>query len=177
MKNKFPVPDIKYNRYIYAPIGLVRVLDKEGNFIKEMPIDEALKLAYSYELDLVQIAADKVPVCKICDYSKYKYELAKKNKEKNQHNKSTQLKVLKISLNISENDLVNNKLKQCANFLEKNHDVEIILRLKGRENIKPEIGLNFLKDMKKYFAENWYLKKEPTHTGRDIIMIISRKSE
>lgn len=177
MKNKFTNMEIKYNRYIHSTSGLVRVLDKEGNFIKEMPLDEALKLAASYELDLVQIAADRVPVCKICNFSKYKYELSKKNKEKNQANKSTQLKVLKISLNISENDLVNNKLKQCGNFLEKNHDVEIILRLKGRENIKPEVGINFLKDMKKYFAENWYLKKEPTHTGRDIIMIISKRSE
>ena len=66
-----------------------------------MYLDEALSLAYGQDNDLVQISYEKIPVCKICDYSKYKYELAKKNKEKMHSNKPIQLKVLKISLNIS----------------------------------------------------------------------------
>jgi translation initiation factor IF-3 len=176
MKNKSVIQSIKYNKYIFAPLGIVKVLDKEGNFLQEMPLDKALKLAFSQELDLVQIGADKIPVCKICDFSKYKYELTKKNKEKNINNKSSELKVLKISLNISENDLINQKLKQCSNFLEKNHDVAIVLRLKGRENIKPEIAITFLQNMKKYFEENWYIKKDPTQNGREIIMVIGKKT-
>jgi translation initiation factor IF-3 len=176
MKNKSVIQGIKYNKYIFAPLGIVKVLDKDGNFLQEMPLNKALKLAFTEELDLVQIGADKIPVCKICDFSKYKYELAKKNKEKNNNNKSSEMKVLKITLNISENDLINQKLKQCSNFLEKNHDVTIVLRLKGRENIKPEIGITFLQNMKKYFKENWYVKKEPIQNGKEILMVVSKKS-
>lgn len=174
-KNKSITLNIKYNRYIQSPSNLVKVLSPNGEFVGEMYLEEALKLAYGQDKDLVQISFEKIPVCKICEYTKYKYELSKKNKEKMQSNKPTQLKILKISLNIGQNDL-NQKLKQCGIFLEQSHDVQIILRLKGRENIKPEFAVNFMKDLTKTFPEHWYVKKEPLHSGKDVLMILSKKN-
>jgi len=174
-RSRLFVPDIKFNRHIQSPSGLVKLISSGGEFIGEMYLDEALSLAYGQDNDLVQISYEKIPVCKICDYSKYKYELAKKNKEKMHSNKPIQLKVLKISLNIGKNDL-NQKIKQCEEFLDKSHDVEIILRLKGRENIKPEVAIDFLKNIATTsFKEDWYMKKEPLHSGRDVLMIIGKK--
>jgi translation initiation factor IF-3 len=168
-------PDIKHNRYIYSPSGLVKVIDINGAFIGEMYLDEALSLAYGQDQDLVQISHEKIPVCKVCNYSKYKYELGKKNKEKTINNKPTQLKVLKISLNIGQNDL-DQKLKKCTDFLEKSHDVQIVLRFKGRENLKPDIGIKFLQKIIDEAPENWHAKKPPTHSGREVIVIFSKKT-
>lgn len=165
--------EIKHNKYIYSPSGLVKVIDTTGQFIGEMYLDEALSLAYGKDEDLVQISHEKIPVCKICNYSKYKYELGKKNKEKS--NKPTQLKVLKISLNIGENDL-NQKIKKCNDFLDKSYDVQIVLRFKGRENLKPEIGINFLKKIVEEAHESWHVKKPPTHSGREVMVILSKKN-
>jgi translation initiation factor IF-3 len=169
------LPDIKFNRYIYSSSGFVKVIEKEGSFVGEMHLNDALNLAYDQHLDLVQISYEKIPVCKICDYSKYKYELAKKNKEKTHSNKNTQLKVLKLSLNIGKKDL-EQRVKQCGEFIEKSHDVQFILRLKGRENNKPELAIVFFNEIKASFPESWHIKKEPSHSGKEVLMIISKKN-
>jgi translation initiation factor IF-3 len=114
-----------------------------------MSFNEALELAESQEMDLVLIGANaSPPVCKIMNYEKFIYEQSKKPKQK-----SLDMKEVKLSLNISEND-ISYRIKQIINFLEKGHSVKITLFLKGRELMFVDnamlVVLKFILNLKEY---------------------------
>ena len=84
----------------------VRLIGQDGEQLGVMPITEAMKLAREAELDLVKIAPTaKPPVCKIIDYGKYRYEQARKEKEAKKKQKTIEIKEVRLSTNIDENDL------------------------------------------------------------------------
>ena len=92
-----------------------------------------MKLAREAELDLVKIAPNaKPPVCKIIDYGKYRYELARKEKEAKKKQKTIDVKEVRLSPNIDKNDL-NTKINQARKFLSKGDKVKVTLRFRGRE--------------------------------------------
>ena len=98
-----------------------------------MPAKDALKLAKDAELDLVKIAPTaKPPVCKIIDYGKYRYELARKEKEAKKKQKVIEVKEVRLSPNIDDNDL-NTKINAARKFIEKGNKVKVTLRFRGRE--------------------------------------------
>ena len=91
-----------------------------------------MKLAQEAELDLVKIAPNaKPPVCKIIDYGKYRYELARKEKEAKKKQKTIDVKEVRLSPNIDKNDL-NTKINQARKFLSKGDKVKVTLRFRGR---------------------------------------------
>ena len=110
----------------------VRVIGENGDQLGVMPIKEAMRLADEAELDLVKIAPTaKPPVCKIVDYGKYRYELARKEKDARKKQKTVELKEVRLSPNIDSNDL-NTKINAARKFIGKGNKVKITLRFRGR---------------------------------------------
>ena len=111
----------------------VLLIGENGEKVGIMSPKEALKLAREAELDLVKIAPTaKPPVCKIIDYGKYRYELARKEKEAKKKQKVIEVKEVRLSPNIDTNDL-NTKMSAARKFLEKGDKVKVTLRFRGRE--------------------------------------------
>ena len=111
----------------------VRLISESGEQLGIMSAKEAMKIAREAELDLVKIAPNaKPPVCKIIDYGKYRYELARKEKEARKKQKTIDVKEVRLSPNIDTNDL-NTKVNQARKFLSKGDKVKVTLRFRGRE--------------------------------------------
>ena len=122
----------------------VRLIGEDGSQLGIMSAKEAFRMAQEAELDLVKIAPTaKPPVCKIIDYGKYRYELARKEKEAKKKQKVIEIKEVRLSPNIDTNDL-NTKMGAARKFLEKGDKVKVTLRFRGREMAHPEQGLNVL---------------------------------
>lgn len=97
---------------------------------------EAYNLACEAELDLVKISPNaNPPVCKIIDFGKYRYEIIKKEKESKKNQKQAELKELRMTPNIEENDL-NTKVSAGRKFLEKGHKLKVTIRFRGRETAR-----------------------------------------
>ena len=106
----------------------VRVISQDGDQLGIMSASEAMKLAREAELDLVKIAPTaKPPVCKIIDYGKYRYEMARKEKEAKKKQKTIEIKEVRLSPNIDENDL-NTKVNAARKFIQKGDKVKVTLR-------------------------------------------------
>ncbi len=111
----------------------IRLIGESGEQLGIMSSREALKLAEEAGLDLVKIAPTaKPPVCKIVDYGKYRYELARKEKDAKRKQKVIEVKEIRMSPNIDTNDL-NTKVGAARKFLEKGNRVKVTLRFRGRE--------------------------------------------
>ena len=111
----------------------VRVISPEGQQLGIMSSEEALKKAEESELDLIMIAPNATPpVCKIMDYSKYRYEQTRKEKDAKKKQKTVEVKEIRFSPNIDTNDL-NTKSNNARKFLEKGNRVKVTLRFRGRE--------------------------------------------
>ena len=111
----------------------VRVIGENGEQLGIMSSREAMKLAQEAELDLVKIAPKaQPPVCKIIDYGKYRYELARKEKEAKKKQKTVEVKEVRLSPNIETNDL-NTKVNNAKKFISKGNKVKVTLRFRGRE--------------------------------------------
>ena len=110
----------------------IRLIGENGEQLGIMSSKDAMKMAIEAELDLVKIAPTaKPPVCKIIDYRKYRYEQAKREKEAKKKQKVTEVKEIRLSPNIDDNDL-NTKANQARKFLEKGDKVKVTLRFRGR---------------------------------------------
>ncbi len=109
------------------------MIDEEGEQKGVIALGEALQMAQERGLDLIQVT-DKVdpPVCKIADHGKYLYSLRKKEKKANSKQKVSELKVIRLTFNISQHDM-ETRAKQAEKFLNKGDKVRIELKLRGRE--------------------------------------------
>ena len=111
----------------------IRLIGEDGEQLGIMSARDALKIAREAELDLVKIAPTaKPPVCKIVDYGKYRYELARKEKEAKKKQKVIDVKEIRLSPNIDENDL-NTKVNAAKKFITKGDKVKVTLKFRGRE--------------------------------------------
>ncbi len=120
----------------------VRLIDYDGTQLGIVPLDAALETARQRDLDLVEIAPNaNPPVCKLLDYSKFKYELQKKEKEakKKQKDSAIEVKDITMKVMIDSHDL-QIKLKQMREFLQDGDKVRVRIRFRGRENMYPELG-------------------------------------
>ncbi len=125
----------------------VRVIGEDGQQLGIMSAKEAMKLAQEAELDLVKIAPTaKPPVCKIIDYGKYRYELARKEKEARKKQKVVELKEVRLSPNIEANDL-NTKINAARKFVTKGNKVKVTLRFRGREMAHMQASRHILDDI------------------------------
>ena len=134
-----------------------------------------MKLAEEAELDLVKIAPTaKPPVCKIIDYGKYRYELARKEKEAKKKQKVVEVKEIRMSPNIESNDL-NTKMNAAKKFLEKGNKVKITLRFRGREMAHMQSSKHILDDFAESLADVAAIEKAPKVEGRSISMVLTEK--
>ena len=151
----------------------IRLIDSEGNMVGVMPAIQALRLAEDADLDLVKISPNAVPpVCKIMDYSKFKYEQTKKDKENRKNQTIVELKEIRLSMTIDVGDIAV-KTKQCLKFLEQGNKVKVSIRMKGRENARSYQGVKVMEDFFAGLNGKAVQDKKPTAEGRFITMMLS----
>jgi len=151
----------------------VRVIGPNSEQLGVVGISRALSLAQENELDLVEIAPTaKPPVCRIMDYSKYKYDQEKKERrvKKNQH--VTHLKQIRMNPNIGSGDY-QIKLKQVIGFLEKKDKVRVNMFFRGREMAHKELGRGVLDRMIADTAKHGQPEKSPMMEGRVMFVMIN----
>jgi translation initiation factor IF-3 len=138
---------------------------------------EALEIAQSKGLDLVLIAPDaKPPVCKIMDYGKFKYQMEKKKKEAKKRQKKIEVKEIKLSVKIAEND-INYKVKHAREFLEAGKHVKFRVFLRGREMANPQAGKDVLNRVWPMVEDVATKEHEPKFEGRYINMYTVPKKD
>ena len=153
----------------------IRLIGSNGEQLGIMSAREAMKLAEEAELDLVKIAPNAKPlVCKIIDYGKYRYELARKEKEAKKKQKTVEVKEIRLSPNIDTNDL-NTKVNAAKKFLSKGNKVKITLRFRGREMAHIAQSKHILDDFAKEVEDMAVVEKAPKQEGRSISMVLAEK--
>ena len=153
----------------------VRVISEAGEQLGIMSAREAMKLAEEAQLDLVKIAPKaQPPVCKIIDYGKYKYELARKEKEARKKQKTVEVKEVRLSPNIDTNDL-NTKVNNAKKFLTKGNKVKVTLRFRGREMAHVQQGKHILDDVAQMLADVAVVEKPAKLEGRNMSMVLTEK--
>ena len=153
----------------------VRVIGEDGAQLGIMSSREAMKLAQEAELDLVKIAPTaKPPVCKIIDYGKYRYELARKEKEAKKKQKIVEVKEVRLSPNIDVNDL-NTKVNNAKKFIAKGNKVKVTLRFRGREMAHVQSSKHILDDFADMLKEVASVEKAPKMEGRSMSMVLTEK--
>ena len=153
----------------------VRVISESGEQLGIMSSKDALKLAKEAELDLVKIAPTAIPpVCKIIDYGKYRYELARKEKEAKKKKKTIEIKEVRLSPNIDVNDL-NTKVNSAKKFISKGNKVKVSLRFRGREMAHMQASRHILEDFAKELEDVAVIDKPIKQEGRSVTMFLTEK--
>lgn len=153
----------------------VRVIGENGDQLGIMSSREAMKLAQEAELDLVKIAPKaQPPVCKIIDYGKYRYELARKEKEAKKKQKTVEVKEVRLSPNIDTNDL-NTKVNNAKKFISKGNKVKVTLRFRGREMAHVQQSKHILDDFAGMLEDVAVVEKTAKMEGRSMSMVLTVK--
>ena len=153
----------------------VRLIGPDGEQIGVVSSREAQKIADEAGLDLVKIAPNaKPPVCKVIDYGKYRYDLARKEKDAKKKQKTVELKEIRLSPNIDTNDL-NTKMNAAKKFLAKGNKVKITLRFRGREMAHMNSSKHILDDLAEQLSDIAVVEKAPKSEGRSIGMVLAEK--
>ena len=153
----------------------IRLIGEDGQQLGIMSSREAMKIAREAELDLVKIAPQaKPPVCKIIDYGKYRYELARKEKESKKKQKTIEVKEVRLSPNIDSNDL-NTKIASARKFIEKGNKVKVTLRFRGREMAHVQSSRHILDEFAKALEDIALVDKPAKMEGRSMAMFLTEK--
>ena len=153
----------------------VRLIGPDGEQIGVVSSREAQKIADEAGLDLVKIAPNaKPPVCKVIDYGKYRYDLARKEKDAKKKQKTVELKEIRLSPNIDTNDL-NTKMNAAKKFLAKGNKVKITLRFRGREMAHMNSSKHIFDDLAEQLSDIAVVEKAPKIEGRSIGMVLAEK--
>jgi len=153
----------------------VRLIDTDGTMLGTMSSKEAQKIANAKNLDLVKIAPQAVPpVCRIMDYGKYMFELAKKEKEARKNQKVINVKEVRLSASIEEHDF-NFKLKNALRFLKDGDKVKVSVKFRGREMNYTSLGQQVLEKFAEAVKDVAVVEKKPKLEGRNMFMILNPK--
>jgi translation initiation factor IF-3 len=167
------ISDLLVNEKIRA--REVRLIGEHGEQVGIMSAKEAQMMAREEDLDLVMVSTNaKPPVCKIIDYGKYRYELARKEKEAKKKQKVVDVKEIRLSPNIEGNDL-NTKMNNARKFLAKGNKVKITLRFRGREMAHITQSRHILDDIAKSLEDVATVEKPSKQEGRSISMVLAEK--
>jgi len=159
------------NRDIRVPE--IRLIDENGNQIGIVPTRTAQIQANEVGLDLVEVSPTaKPPVCRIMDYSKFKFE--KQKKEKSNKTSQPKLKEIKFHSNISDNDY-SYRIDQAKKFFEKGHKVKFSIRFRGRENSHKELGFNLFDRIKEDLVENAVVDSDYQLERSNLHMVLAPK--
>ena len=150
----------------------VRLIDETGAQVGVMRTDEALRYAQSKDLDLVEVAAEaRPPVCRVLDYSKYKYEQAQKVKAAKKHQTQITIREIKFRPKIAEHDY-STKKGHVERFLRHKDKVKITIMFRGREVTHPERGVMILDRLAEDLKELCQVEQRPIQDGRNMTMLL-----
>ncbi len=154
----------------------VRVIGPEGEQLGILKTSDALRRALEAECDLVEVAGNSSPpVCRIMDYGKFKYEQSKKEHKIRQHQKSTQVKEIKLRPRTDRHDL-QTKIRQIVGFLEEGSKTKVTVMFRGREMANRSLGLTAMGRVREKIEEAGTVELEPRMEGRNLYMIVAPKT-
>lgn len=154
----------------------IRLIGNKGEQIGIVSAREAQKIADEQRLDLVKISPNaKPPVCKIMDYSKYKFDLAKKEKETRKKQKTISIKELRLSPNIDTHD-IEVKVKKAIEFLKEGNKVKISIRFRGRELSRTDAAITIMNNFAQKVSEYGVIDKAPKMDARTMAMFLAPKA-
>ncbi|WP_120941468.1 translation initiation factor IF-3 [Helicobacter pylori] len=155
----------------------VRCVGDNGEVYGIISSKEAFNIAQNLGLDLVLISASaKPPVCKVMDYNKFRYQNEKKIKEAKKKQKQIEIKEIKLSTQIAQND-INYKVKHAREFIEANKHVKFKVVLKGRESQNSKAGLDVLLRVQMMMEDLANPEKEPKTEGRFVSWMFVPKAK
>jgi translation initiation factor IF-3 len=170
-RNSSPASFVRVNGKIRA--REVRVIAVDGKQLGVIPLTEALNLARQHGVDLVEIAATAVPpVCRLVDFGKYRYEMAKKEKESKKHQHASTVKEVQLSPRIDPHDL-GIKVTHAVDFLCEDMKVKVALKFRGREMAHTDVGFQVIKKFLEEIAPFGHPDFPPKLIGRGINVMIS----
>ena len=150
----------------------VRLIDEAGAQLGVMDTNEALRIAQSKDLDLVEVAPEaKPPVCRVLDYSKYKYEQAQKVKQAKKHQQQINVREIKFRPKIAAHDYATKK-GHVERFLRDKDKVKVTIMFRGREVTHPERGVALLDRLAEELAELAIVEQRPNLDGRNMTMVL-----
>jgi translation initiation factor IF-3 len=165
--------ETRRNEQITAP--QVRVIGADGEQVGIMPVEQAMELADETGMDLVEIAPNaEPPVCRVMDYGKYRFELAKKAQAAKKKQKVTHVKEVKFRPGTEEADY-QVKMRNVRRFIEEGDKVKITLRFRGREMAHQELGTAMLQRIRDSLEEEVVVEQWPRMEGRQMVMLVSPK--
>ena len=163
---------IRINQRIRAKEVRV-VLASTSEQLGVMKLQDALRKAMELGLDLVEVSANAVPpVCRIVDFGKFRYDLAKQEKEKK--HTAGKVKEVKFRVNVAEHDYLT-KIRHAEEFLDKGNKVKIHLQFRGREMAHQDLGMNVLIKVRDDLVEMAKVEQMPKLEGRQMIMVLAPK--
>jgi translation initiation factor IF-3 len=150
----------------------VRVIGDDGEQVGIMKTEDALRMAQERELDLVEVAAEaRPPVCRILDYSKYKYEIAQKAKQARKHQQQIVIREIKFRPKIAQHDY-DTKKGHVERFLRHKDKVKITIMFRGREVTHPERGRMILDRLAEELVDLASVEQRPNLDGRNMTMML-----
>lgn len=153
----------------------VRVIGNNGDQLGVMSAKEALNIAEQNGFDLVKIAPQATPpVCKIMDYGKYKFELAKRDRETKKNQKVVNIKEIRLSPSIDTNDF-NTKVNHAVKFIKSGDKVKVTVRFRGREVNHSSLGATLLEKFSETISEVAVVEKGAKLEGKNMSMVIAPK--
>lgn len=153
----------------------IRLIGENGEQLGVASVEEGVRRAEESGLDLVEVApAAKPPVCRVMDFSKYKYEQEKKEKQAKKHQKKVHIKEIKLRPKIGENDYLV-KLHHMEKFLTRGDKVKVTLTFRGREMAHQDLGRKIIERFIKDAASFSQVEKSPITEGRFINMVFAPK--
>lgn len=148
------------------------MVDSDGTMLGIVPTREALNKALSLNLDLVEMSSGQdIPVCKLLDFGKFRYESKKKKQQAKKKQKTIELKEIKLRPNISEHDL-GVKIKHIRKFLQEGHKVKVTVRFRGREITHNELGIELTQKVLSEVEDLGKAEVEPKVEGRQVLMLL-----
>jgi translation initiation factor IF-3 len=151
----------------------VRVIDEDGNQIGVMKTPDALAYAQERDLDLVEVAPEaRPPVCRVLDYSKYKYEQAQKQKQARKHQQQITIREIKFRPKIAQHDY-DTKKHHVERFLRHKDKVKVTIMFRGREVTHPERGTAILDRLAEELSELGVVEQRPMQEGRNMTMMMA----
>ncbi len=149
------------------------MIDDEGNQVGVMKTPDALSFAQERDLDLVEVAPEaRPPVCRVLDYSKYKYEQAQKIKQAKKHQQQITVREIKFRPKIAEHDY-DTKKHHVERFLKHKDKVKVTIMFRGREVTHPERGTMILDRLAEELAEIGVVEQRPMQEGRNMTMMMA----
>ena len=151
------------------------MVDDEGQQLGILPVQEALRLAYERNLDLVEVAPNAVPpVCRFLDFGKFQYERQKKEREARKAQKVVEIKEIRLRPRTGDHD-IGVKVRKTLGFLEDGSKVKVAVRFRGREITHPEVAREQLDTFAERVGDAAVVEVQPSMEGRNLFMLLSPK--